>query len=122
MDGNTSRYLIYHLLHKKVFIRGHGGTAKGIVHRVYRNVMDNKVEIRVGRREMAFNEPNVISSEGSDIVFVYGRAGLVEDNDDFLFAEMRAGSNTGESLDDVVKRTAPIKKRETRFSLEPVVA
>jgi hypothetical protein len=122
-DSNSSRYLIYKLLHHRIFVMDkRGRRAKGVVNRVYRDIMDGKVELTVGEKEIAFPEPNAISLEKNAVVFVYGRSGLQEDNDDMLFTEIRNGSNTGESLGDVLKRTAPIRKRETRFYLEPAMA
>jgi len=122
----SSRYLIYRLLHRQVRVQEKSGRkSSGMVRRVYRNIMDGVVELTVGDRDVVFDEPSVIRLDGDELVFGYGRAGLTEDNDSALFAEMRAGSNTGESLGDVLKRTAPVHRRETRFCLgprEPVLA
>jgi hypothetical protein len=126
MENNSSRYLIYRLLHRQVQVQERNGkVAKGEVRRVYRNVMEGVVEVTVGEKDVVFQEPSAICLEGEDVVFSYGRAGLTDDSDELLWAEVREGATKGESLGDVLKRTAPAYRHETRFFLaprEPVLA
>jgi hypothetical protein len=123
MDDGSGRYLIYRLLHRQIrVVERNGKKAKGEVKRVYRDIMSGVVRVTVGGREISFAEPNAIRLDGEDVVFSYGRTGLTEDSDTALWTEVRSGANTGESVDDVLKRTSPVVKRETRFYLEPALA
>jgi len=122
IDGSAdqNRYLIYRLLHRRIEVQERNGKkARGEVKRVYRNIMDGVVELTVGERNVVFQEPTAICLDGDDLVFSYGRAGLIDDSDETLWAEVRAGANRGESLGDVLKRTAPAYRQETRFCLSP---
>lgn len=120
MTQKEGPLLIYRMLHRQVQVQERSGKrAKGMVRRVYRNIMDGVVELTVGERQVVFTEPTAIRLDGEDVVFSYGKAGLVDDSDETLWAEVRAGANTGEGLADVLRRTAPAYKRETRFSLAP---
>lgn len=119
---DSSRYLIYSLLHRQVeaSVPGRGGAKRvsGMVDRVYRNVMDGMVEFTISGRRHVLAEPACIHQEPEGIVFVYGRPGTA-DNDEELFAEAQA---TGESVHDILRRTAPAIIREFRFNLRPQTA
>ena len=122
MDDGSGRYLVYLLLHRQIRVMERNGKkVAGEVKRVYRDVMSGTVKVTVGGREISFAEPNAIRLDGDDVIFSYGRTGLTEDSDNALWTEVRSGANTGESVDDVLKRTSPVVKRETRFYLEPVL-
>jgi hypothetical protein len=123
MDDGSGRYLIYRLLHRQIrVVERSGKKTEGEVKRVYRDIMSGVVRVTVGGREVVLDEPSMIRMDGEDMIFSYGRTGLTEDSDNALWAEVRTGANTGESVDDVIKRTAPTIRRETRFYLEPVLA
>jgi hypothetical protein len=122
MDDGSGRYLVYRLLHKQVQVTERNGKkATGEVKKVYRDVMSGTVTVTVGGREVVFEEPSAIKLEGTDVVFIYGRVGLTGESDNAMWDEVKM-SSSGESLDDVLRRTAPIIQRETRFTLEPVTA
>ena len=107
-----SRYLIYELLHRRIAVTAKQGRVRGEVRKVYRDVLENRVKVTVDGKEVEFQEPTTIRRDGDDVVFSYGRAGIEED-DRVLFAEAHQAG--GESLHDVLRRTAPVQTRETRF-------
>ena len=116
----SSRYLIYSLLRRFVDIHDHAGKkTSGVVRRVYRNVMDGVVELNLGGKQFSFTEPTSISLQGNEVIFIYGSAGSDEDSDEALFREARLASHCGESMDDVLRRTEPTLRKETRFKLGP---
>jgi hypothetical protein len=119
-DGCPNRYLIYELLRRHVELREpNGRKASGFVERVYRNVMEGFVEMTMGGKRMSFVEPAAIVQEGEEVVFVYGSLGELDESDEALFAEARLAGHAGESVDEVIRRTAPARKRETRFAMVP---
>ena len=117
MFDGSGRYLIYRLLHRCVKVEQKGKRTNGVVNKVYRNIMDGVVELTVGNRSVTFDEPTTIRLDGDDVVFSYGSPGLMDDSDDALWEEVREGANSGESLGDVLRRTAPAYRRETRFCI-----
>ena len=116
----TNRYLIYELLQKKIMIQdagGNGKKARGVVERVYRDVLEGQIEFTIGGKRVSFTEPAAVVQEGKDIVFLYGTLGEIDDSDEALFEEARMAGHSGESVDEVMRRTAPKVRRETRFVL-----
>jgi len=114
----ANRYLIYELLQKKIMIQdigGNGKKAKGVVERVYRDVLEGQIELTIGGKRVSFTEPAAVVREGNDVVFLYGTLGEIDDSDEALFEEARLAAHSGESVDEVMKRTAPKVRRETRF-------
>jgi hypothetical protein len=84
------------------------------------------VEITVGGKIFKFKEPTVITfatGSKSALLFVYGKTMEEEEaemSDNALFAEMRASFYKGETINDVISRTTPDKKKIIRFTLLPV--
>lgn len=116
--ADTSRYLIYQLLRRKVDIHFFGKEpVSGIVDRVYRNIMENVVEVTLCGRCHVFDEPTHIFQNGNEVVFMYGCNSMEEQTDEQLFQEARLASHAGESVDDVLRRTQPAIKRELRIVL-----
>jgi hypothetical protein len=106
------------MLNRHVDIQIHNGKRySGFVSRVYRNVLDNQVELTIGGKVRCFEEPNLIVQDGEELVFIYGHITLSDESDDALFAEARMSSHSGESMDDIIKRTNQALKKESRFKL-----
>ena len=120
MLEDDSRYLIYWLLRQSIEVKAHSGKrVAGTVERVYRDVMDGKVEVTVGGKRLAFVEPDAIMKDGDDVVFVYGVGQVRPETDEEVFSEARSASAAGESFDEMLHRTAPRLRRETRFVVRP---
>jgi hypothetical protein len=123
---NHDRYAIYKMLGRKIsFITHAGGRRKiiGVVEKVCRNIFDNMVEITIKGKLFKFKEPTVItqvSDSESVILFVYGKTPEEEEaqmSDKALFAEVRASFYKGETINDVISRTTPAKKKVVKFIL-----
>jgi hypothetical protein len=116
------RYLIYKMLGREVSfdfrIRRRVRKLKGVVERVCRNVFESRVEITVNGHLHQFAEPSAIVMDGKDqLVFVYGDLDERDLGDAALFAEYREAGHSGETLDDVIKRTSPVVKESMRFEI-----
>ena len=108
------------------FIGRENRKVSGITEQVCRNIFDNMVEITINGRLFCFKEPNIISlSPGNQsiILFVYGKPVSDSDmSDKALFDEVRASLYKGETIDDVIFRTKPMKTKVVRFTLLPIPA
>ena len=116
------RYLIYKMLGREVSfdfrIRRRMRRLQGVVERVCRNVFENVVEITVNGHLHRFDEPAAIVMDGNDkLLFLYGELGSPDLGDAALFAEYRDAGHSGETLEDVIKRTTPTPKEAMRFEI-----
>lgn len=118
---SESRYLIYKMLGKKISFTKDNRKISGTVERICRDIFENAVEITVNGKLFKFKEPNVITlapSNKSIIFFIYGKASdESEMSDQVLFTEMRASLYKGETIDDIISRTTPDKKKVVKFTL-----
>lgn len=121
--ASHDRYLVYKILGKRVSFNLNGTDSKiiGIAERVYRDIFENMIDIVVGGNLFRFKEPNVISHDPENkqiIIFVYGKDNNENDmSDNALFDEVRASLFKGETIDDVITRTAPSKTKIIRFNI-----
>lgn len=114
------RYLVYTMIGKSVSFFHKNGRVRhvsGIVQAVERDVLENQVEITVDGKIYVFPEPAIVTaSGGKSVAFVYGKRGQqTEESDRDIFSAMR--EDYGQSLNDVLHRTAPVKPKVTRFML-----
>jgi len=116
------RYLIYKMLGREVSfdfrIRRRVRKLQGVVERVCRNVFDNVVELTVNGHLHCFDEPSAIVMDGGDkLLFLYGDLELTDLGDAALFSEYREAGHSGETLEDIIKRTTPTPRETMRFEL-----
>lgn len=113
------RYLIYHMLGRRVSV-SHvpepEGKLHGVVKDVVRDIFTSAIEIAIDGKRMRFKEPRLIVSHMGNIVFLYGD---IEDDisDDQLFAEMHSSEHFGSTVNDVIYRNEPQEARLVHFEL-----
>jgi hypothetical protein len=95
--------------------RGGKGVVVGVVEKVCRNIFDDMVEVTVGGRLHSFREPKVILCDGRQLLFVYGIGG--NSSDEEFFNEVCRTSTSGETFQEVLKRTEPKVEPPTTFRL-----
>jgi len=119
---NHDRYLIYHLLGHAVDIQlsAHEGghRLQGIVEKVWRDIFDGVVRVKVSGREHEFREPEAIVMTDDGVDFLYGD---VEVEDEGVMPTYNAYS---ESVHGYLTRTErrPVHRTEFRIGqleLEP---
>jgi hypothetical protein len=113
------RYLIYRMLGREISFRKASRKRCGIVEHVCRNIFDKVVEVTIDGTVHRFDEPMAIVSDGEDVLFVYGDISIHNAGDDTLFANLRDGAYRGDSLEDVLAKTARREPKTTRFLLGP---
>ena len=116
------RYLIYKMLGREVSfdfcIRRRVRRLQGVVERVCRNVFKNVVEVTVNGHLHQFDEPEAIVMDGNDkLLFLYGNLENPDLGDAALFADYRDAGHSGETLDDLIKRTTPKPQETMRFEI-----
>ena len=116
------RYLIYKMLGREVSfdfrIRRQVRRLQGVVERVCRNVFENVVEVTVNGHLHQFDEPEAIVMDGNDqLLFLYGDLDSADMGDAALFAEYRDAGHSGETLEDIIRRTTPNPRETMRFEI-----
>ena len=99
------RYAIYKMIGKRVRfrlpVRLGGRSADGVASRVYRNVLDNLIEIAIGSKVYIFREPASVELDDGQITFVYGDDNPATDKQ--FWDEQRAAANWGQGVESVFK-------------------
>jgi len=113
----NDRYVVYQMLNRMVTFRDRvsGSKISGFVEEVYRDIFIGEVRLRVRGRVYKFKEPEVVRSDGTGIIFLYGCGGHGM-SDEKLFSEMKAGQFR-EAVGDTIRRIAPRRIKQLRFAL-----
>ena len=116
----SNRYAIYEMLDKEVktkltkYFGGH--KISGKCTKVYRDIMNNVIELTVGSKSYQLKEPDVIFTEGENIFFLYGIE-EEEITDDELFDEMRLKAANGANIDGILKDNIRSKIKTIKFEI-----
>ena len=114
--SKNDRYALYKMLYHLVSFKDVSGKeVSGYVDAIYRDVFENKIEIKIGGKTYKFDEPSLMKISGSDLTFVYGSSSE-EVSDEVLFDEMRK-EQFRETVDDTVHRLAPKIKTKIKFKI-----
>lgn len=102
------RYLIYTMNGKHVCSeipkRFGGFLLNGVVEKVYRDVIEKSISIKIKNKAYVFREPNTIVLVSDDeIVFVYGNVDEEQVSDEQLFDELKRVSLRGGNIDDALQ-------------------
>ena len=85
---------------------------KGLVTSVYRDVMNNRIDITINKEVISLKEPDIIiSKDENTICFVYGNPDTVEAPDEQVFKELESISSSGGTINDALYN---LKKSETK--------
>jgi len=122
MMSKSDRYVVYQMLGAVINFKDGKNVIKGKVDEVLRDIFEDEIVLRIGTEQYIFPEPQLMLREGSNVVFVYGDLEGVEIDDEELFKETRMSGFSGETMDEVLKRTAKGKLSELRFDIleEPI--
>jgi len=120
--ARSDRYVVYGLIGARVDFEYDGKRNKGVVDKVLRSVFDETVSLWVDGKEVVLDEPRLMFRDGDEVVFLYGDLDGTELGDEELFEEARGAGFSGETVDDVLKRTRKGDAAEVRFKiLEEVI-
>ena len=101
----SDKYSIYNLKGKKIIsqfpMRYGGECVSGIVKKVIRNPLINKIEMIIGRKKYVFREPNDIIKDKDSIIFNYGENSEI--NDEMIIEEIKKVSNKGGGIDQALR-------------------
>ena len=117
---DNDRYGIYSLKGQRIKCRvppAFGGhKIKGIVKRVFRNVMEDRLELSVGGVLYYFREPDTILVDEEEVVLVYGEMEeCPEVEDEVVFANLHA--TTGGYIDKALRETDAGSVQKIRFHI-----
>jgi hypothetical protein len=114
----NDRYAVYRMLSRRVSFGDPvtGVKVVGYVEEVYRDIFTGEVRLTVQGRQHRFKEPVLVRELERELVFVYGDVGKKEVSDEKLFYEMKK-EQYHETATDTLRRLAPRRIKETRFSL-----
>lgn len=120
--AKSDRYAIYDMLGAVVEFKDKSKTIKGKVEAVLRDIFNDDVVLTIKSKQYGISEPQLIFRDGSEIIFMYGDLETGEIGDEELFNETRMSGFSGETLEDVLRRTAKSGATEFRVKIikEPV--
>jgi len=105
MAKRNDRYVIYELMGKIVEFVEKSRKVRGCVKSVMRDIFEDTIVMGIGDKKYSFAEPELIFKKRDEVVFVYGDLNAGELSDDELFSEARALGYSGETMDDLLKKT-----------------
>jgi hypothetical protein len=120
IDGND-RYAIYRMIGKHVAFanpRLRSSIVEGILEDVSRNIFEDTIELRVRAKVYTFKEPSAILKREGGVILVYGDVKPERGTDEELFA-MAKEKGFRENVHEVLKRTAPKKRRDVHIYVLP---
>jgi len=119
----SDRFLIYQLKHRHVEATFPSRSPEsplcvsGVVESVYRDVMEERIELRVGNETVFMQEPTVIVKKGSEISLLYGDVGMDPASDEEVFEELRSVASHGGTLQDALENTRRRQVKAVTFKL-----
>ena len=117
MRRKNDRYIVYSMLGKNIAFRWRLRKIKGEVTSVLRDIFEDCIRITIGSRTYQFDEPAIMYADDKQVVFIYGDVESLDFTDDELFDEFRESGFSGETMEDVIKRTGKDDLREMRFDI-----
>ena len=117
MKKKNDRYAIYSLLKKKVSFRYKLRKVQGMVTEVVRDIFEDCIRLTIGSKDYEFDEPSLIFVDDGHVVFIYGQVDGSDMTDDELFKEFRESGFSGETMEDVMKRTDKEALKQLRFKI-----
>ena len=117
------RYAIYQLKNKhisSVIPKRFGGyVIDGVVKEVKRDILENRISIKVEKDMFVFREPNLIIKENDKtVVFVYGDVSSQEITDEQLLEQMHAIALKGGHVDAAIQSLETDGITYVRFAVE----
>lgn len=104
-----NRYAIYNMKGKRVrakFPRILGGNLiKGLVTKVFRDVMTKEIELTVDGGKYRVKEPELIIERGNCVFFIYGDPYKMESTDADVFHKLEEITSRGGTINDALKET-----------------
>lgn len=122
MELISDKYLVYELKNKYIQAdipkRFGGYKIHGWVEKIYRDVIEKRIELTVGKKVYRIAEPNkIVSMDEGGVLFVYGTENHhLEDED--LFNELRAVSQHGGDVDRAFRNLEKDRIDFIRFEVD----
>lgn len=122
MELITDKYLVYELKNKHVTAdvpkRFGGYKIRGWIEKVYRDVIEKRIELTVGKSIYRIAEPNkIVRLDDGGVLFVYGTESHHLADED-LFNELRAVSQHGGDVDRAFKNLEKDRIDFIRFEVD----
>lgn len=111
----NNRYLIYELLNKSIK-EVEKNNLTGIVSKVFRDILEDRIVFIVGGHAYYYDEPSTIIKEGNKVIFKYGYVNN-DDSDEALFNETARESYKGNALYDALSNLNSSNRKSVVFEL-----